>query len=73
MTLATASQGIIGNSTINDMTLVPGINTLPMSATINQTAVLASLDSKGYITLEIVGKYAVRNGIHLTYYVRGLL
>jgi hypothetical protein len=70
--LSTASQGVIGNSTINDMTLVPGTNTLPMSATVNQTLVIASLDSNGYIAMEILGKYSVRNGIHLTYYEQAL-
>jgi hypothetical protein len=70
LSLSTAKEGIVGNSTINNMTLVPGNNTLPMTGIMDQTAVLASMDTKtGFVELEIVGTSAVYNGEHLVYYV----
>jgi hypothetical protein len=60
----------LGNATINDMTLVPGNNTLPMSGIIDQTLIAASLNSSGFVTLSIAGQSAIYNGQHLTYYVR---
>jgi len=52
------------------MTLVPGNNTLPMFGTLNQTALLESMDQKtGIVDLLITGREALYNGQHLTYYV----
>ena len=73
--LSTAKQGVVGNATINDVTLVPGSNTFPMSATINETLVLGSLDPTlgvGMIDLLIVGNGSVYDGQHLTYYEKAL-
>jgi len=70
MTLATAESGIVGNSTINDFTLVPGDNSLPMTGIIDQTLVTKSLNAAGIVTLLITGKDSIYNGQHLTYYVR---
>jgi hypothetical protein len=70
--LSTPSQGVIGNATINDMTLAPGNNTLPMTSFVNQTLVIQSLDSNGYITMQIVGNSSVYNGEHLPYYEQAL-
>ncbi|PQE08992.1 pre-mRNA processing factor 4 protein [Rutstroemia sp. NJR-2017a WRK4] len=73
LSLSTAKAGTVGNSTINDMTLVPGNNTLPMTGIMDQTLVLGSMDTKtGLVELEIVGKSAVYNGEHLVYYERAL-
>ncbi|TGO48070.1 hypothetical protein BOTNAR_0495g00040 [Botryotinia narcissicola] len=70
--LSTAT-GVVGNSTIANMTLVPGNNTLPMTGTMDQTKVLASADlTTGIVQLSIVGKSAIYNGEHLVYYERAL-
>jgi hypothetical protein len=70
LTLATLKAGVVGNTTINDMTLVPGNNTLPMTGIIDQALVTESLNSSGFVTLSITGQSAIYNGQHLTYYVR---
>lgn len=72
MSLSTAHSGIVGNATILNMTLVPGNNTLPMSAIIDQPKVISSLDAKGFVTMTITGTSAVYNGQHLTYYEAAL-
>ncbi|KAF5878860.1 uncharacterized protein Bfra_001031 [Botrytis fragariae] len=70
--LSTAA-GVVGNSTIANMTLVPGNNTLPMTGTMDQTKVLGSADlTTGIVQLSIVGKSAIYNGEHLVYYERAL-
>jgi hypothetical protein len=69
LNLATLKAGVVGNTTINDMTLVPGNNTLPMTGIIDQTLVTESLNSSGFVTLSITGQSAIYNGQHLTYYV----
>jgi hypothetical protein len=68
--LSTAEAGVVGNTTINDFTLVPGNNTLPMTGIINQTLITQSLNKTGFVTLSIMGQSAIYNGQHLTYYVR---
>jgi hypothetical protein len=40
-----------------------------MTGTINQTALLASLNTTGFAILEIIGQSSIYNGQHLTYYV----
>jgi hypothetical protein len=69
LSLSTASQGVIGNATILNMTIVPGNNTLPMSAVVDQTKAINSMDSNGFIELLITGTSSVYNGQHITYYV----
>lgn len=70
--LSTAT-GVVGNSTIANMTLVPGNNTLPMIGTMDQAKVLGSADlTTGIVELSIVGKSAIYNGEHLVYYERAL-
>jgi hypothetical protein len=69
LSLATAKAGIVGNSTIYDMTLKPGNNTLIMTGTLNQTLITESLNKTGFVDLIITGQSAVYNGQHLTYYV----
>jgi len=73
LNLATAQQGIVGTSTIPDMTLRPGDNYLPMTATLNQALVLKSMDAKtGIVEMLIDGNSSVYNGQHLTYYEQAL-
>ena len=68
LTLSTI-KGVVGNSTINDMTLVPGNNSLPMTGIIDIT-MMANSVVNGLVTLSIAGESAIYNGQHLTYYVR---
>jgi len=71
--LATAKHGVVGNSTINDMTLRPGNNTFPMTSIIDQPLVLDSMDqTTGIVELLISGNSSVYNGQHLTYYEKAL-
>lgn len=72
MELSTA-LGVVGNTTIKDMTLVPGNNILPMIGTMDQTKVVGSMDAKtGLVELSIRGKSAIYKGEHLVYYERAL-
>jgi hypothetical protein len=66
LTLSTI-KGVVGNSTINDMTLVPGNNSLPMTGIIDIT-MMANSVVNGLVTLSIAGESAIYNGQHLTYY-----
>jgi len=71
--ISTPKAGILGNSTINDMTLVPGNNTLPMTGILDQNKVLSSMNSTtGIVTLTITGNSSTYNGQHLTYYESAL-
>lgn len=72
LSLSTVQAGVVGNGTIENMTLVPGNNTLPMTATIDQLSVLGSMDTSGYVLMQITGTSAVYNGVHLTYYEAAL-
>lgn len=68
--LSTPSHGVVGMATINNLKIVPGDNNLPMSAIIDQIAVISSSDSKtGMVTLEITGNSSIYNGEHIKYYV----
>jgi hypothetical protein len=68
--LSTIKAGVVGNTTINDMTLVPGNNTIPMTGIVDQLLIAESLNATGFVTLSIQGQSAIYNGQHLTYYVR---
>jgi hypothetical protein len=72
LNVSTAQQGFVGTTTVNDMTLYPGNNTLPMTGTVNQTALALSLNASGFAILEIIGQSSVYNGVHLTYYEEAL-
>lgn len=69
MSLSTAKSGVVGNSTILNMTLRPGDNILPLTGTIDQLLLLASLDKDGFVDLQISAKESIYNGQHLVYYV----
>lgn len=60
----------VGETQILNMLLKPGDNNLPMTGTINTTALLTESDAKtGIVNLHITGKSALYNGEHLEYYV----
>lgn len=70
--LRTAEQGIVGTTNIENFIIVPGNNSLPMTGTMNQTAVLNSL-TNGIATLFIKGTDVINSaGEHLTYYEQAL-
>ncbi|KAK2629504.1 hypothetical protein QTJ16_000324 [Diplocarpon rosae] len=70
--LSTEAQGVVGNATIQNFTLRPGANTMPMSAIIDQGKVLVSLNEAGKVNMTIAGTGSVYNGQHLTYYEKAL-
>ena len=72
LSLETLKEGNVGNATILNLTIAPGNNTLPMSAIVDQTKVLGSMDSDGFVEMVITGTSSVYNGQHITYYVRFL-
>jgi hypothetical protein len=51
------------------MTLVPGNNTLAMTGILEQTLIIESTNSSGFVDLIITGQSAVYNEQHLPYYV----
>jgi hypothetical protein len=62
----------IGTSTVQDMTIRPGNNSLPMTSILNTTTIVANLPANGIINVTIVGQSAVYNGQHLSYYEKAL-
>ena len=63
----------IGNTTLQNLVLKPGNNTLPMRSHIDQLAVLGLIGpgkkySDGKIPITIVGQDSIYDGVHLTYY-----
>ncbi|EED17083.1 conserved hypothetical protein [Talaromyces stipitatus ATCC 10500] len=68
----------IGQSYLNDLTLRPGPNTIPLRSTINQTQVIGLVSGKnapfpsGIIPLSILGNSSVYNGVEIPYYSRAL-
>ncbi|EHK97566.1 hypothetical protein M7I_6654 [Glarea lozoyensis 74030] len=71
LSLRTEKAGFIGTTTIPNFTLVPGDNNFPMTGTLNQTAVLASMVD-GIATMLIKGQNVTYNGVALTYYEAAL-
>jgi len=71
LALTTAKAGFVGNATINNMTLKPGNNSLPLTGLLNQTAVIESLNN-GFVDMLITGQESVYNGEHLVYYEKAL-
>jgi len=70
--LRTAEQGVVGTTNIENFTIVPGDNVLPMTGTLNQTLILGSLTG-GFATLLIKGTEVINAaGEHLTYYEKAL-
>ena len=71
LSLATKDQGIVGNATILEMTLRPGNNTLPMTAIVDQVAVITEMNRSpgGIVDFLVTGTSSVYNGVHIPYYV----
>lgn len=55
---------------MDDFTLKPGNNELPMTAFVNETLALKSMQPDGMVDLMIIGQTSVYNGVHLPYFVR---
>jgi cytoskeletal protein RodZ len=72
LALSTEKAGVVGISTIENFTLKPGNNSLPLTAVMNQTAIISSLDASGKVNVSITGTSAVYNGEHLSYYEKAL-
>lgn len=69
------TKTLIGNSTLNDLILKPGNNTLPMKSIVDQTLVITQLTKNfkdGMLPIDIVGLSAVYDGQHLPYYEKAL-
>ena len=65
----------IGNSTIPDLVLMPGPNTVKMRAHADQAAVIKLVTGKykdGKLPVTVQGKSAVYDGVHLPYYEAAL-
>jgi hypothetical protein len=69
LSIATASAGVVGNSTITNLTIAPGNNSFPMTAIVDQDKVITSLDKNGMVEMLITGTSAVYNGQRIPYYV----
>lgn len=69
------TQTLIGNSTLTDLVLKPGNNTVPMKSIVNQTLVITELTSNfqnGMLPIDVVGLSSVYNGQHLPYFEKAL-
>lgn len=65
----------IGTSTLSDLVLRPGNNTLPMRSKVNQTLVIGKVTAKytdGLLPVDIVGNSSVYEGQHLEYFEKAL-
>ena len=65
----------IGTSSLADLVLAPGNNTVPMRSMVNQTLVIAKVTETykdGMLPIDIVGNSSVYNGQHLEYFERAL-
>lgn len=65
----------IGTSTLADLVLVPGNNTVNMRSTVNQTLVIGAIQKtykNGLLPIAITGATSVYNGQHLQWYEKAL-
>ncbi|KAL8925629.1 MAG: hypothetical protein Q9172_002133 [Xanthocarpia lactea] len=65
----------IGTSSLTDLVLKPGDNTVPMRSTVNQTFVIETVVGKytdGMLPVDIVGNSSVFDGEHLPYFEKAL-
>lgn len=66
-----SSPFLIGNSTLENLVLVPGNNTFTMRSIVNQTMVIEAISlvyKDGILPVDIVGLSSVYDGQHLTYF-----
>ena len=65
----------IGTSTLSDLVLTPGDNTVSMRSTVNQTLVIKKVTGTyedGILPVDIVGNSSVYDGEHLVYFEKAL-
>ena len=65
----------MGITTLRDLTLVPGNNTIPMRSTVNQSLVLSQIVENyqnGNLPISIMGNSSVYEGQHLVYFEKAL-
>jgi hypothetical protein len=65
----------IGNTTISDLVLVPGNNTVPMRSIIDQAAVIKKVVASfpdGLLPIDIIGHSSVYKGENLPYFEKAL-
>jgi hypothetical protein len=68
----------MGQSFLDNLILKPGNNTIPMTSTVNQTAIISMLTSKnnpykdGVVPFDITGNSSVYNGKTLPYFTEAL-
>lgn len=79
MTLDVSVNGTqIGQSYLNNLTLQPGSNIIPLRSTINQTEVISLITGtkaaypSGVIPLTIIGNSSVYNGVEIPYFTEAL-
>jgi hypothetical protein len=76
VTMNVYNEGVqIGVSTLPNLVLSPGNNSVTMTSITNQTAVLTLLTEKytdGLLPIDIIGNSSVYDGVHLTYYEAAL-
>ncbi|KAL8966198.1 MAG: hypothetical protein Q9183_003480 [Haloplaca sp. 2 TL-2023] len=65
----------IGTSTLLDLVITPGHNTVSMRSTVNQTLVIEKVTgpyADGILPVDIVGNSSVYDGEHLVYFEKAL-
>lgn len=62
----------LGNTTIPNLTLVPGLNHFPLTGHLNISATSAVTNGTGYVNLLLRGESVVYDGVDLSYYVAAL-
>ena len=70
-----ATKTLIGNSTLSNLVLKPGNNTVPMKAIVDQALVITQLATNfkdGILPVDIVGQSVVFGGEHLPYFEKAL-
>ena len=69
------TKTLIGNSTLSNLVLKPGNNTMPMKSIVDQALVITQLTTNfknGMLPIDIVGLSAVYEGQHLPYFEKAL-
>lgn len=62
----------IGQSFLDDLTLHPGNNTVPMTAKVDKLAVVNRLPGDGILPVQITGNSSVFHGRELSYFSEAL-
>ncbi|POS85818.1 hypothetical protein EPUL_003409 [Erysiphe pulchra] len=71
--LSTAKAGLVGNSTIENLTIRPGQNRFYLTSIIDKYKIAKSMDiSTGMVVLVVKGSSVIYNGEHIPYYEKAL-